>query len=167
MKKNIIDIFKIINQENILLIDNFSLRSFDSKGIYINIPNHPPTIGIDKDIIYYNSIYMSILSEELGHHFTTGGNLVKEPQDYSESVEKEKKELKAKKWASNFLVSDAEFVKALYDCLSNKDEMCEHFNITNELLEIKILSIIHNEEKYKKIRSEFKKKEIQYEACNI
>lgn len=164
--KKINDIFEIIEKENIIY-EETSLKNTHSKGIYFKVEDLPPVIAIEESIIKYTDLYISILSEELGHHFTTQGNLLEPSKDYSEKLYKNKKEYLARKWASNFLISDAEFVQALLSSISNKYEMCEYFNITYEILENKIKSILKDEDKYIKIKSIFKIYEVQYNACNI
>ncbi|WP_460293760.1 ImmA/IrrE family metallo-endopeptidase [Clostridium tertium] len=164
--KKINDIFEIIDKENIIY-EEASLKNTHFKGIYFKVENLQPVIAIEESIVKYTSIYISILAEELGHHFTTQGNLLEPSKDYSEKLYKNKKEYLARKWACNFLISDAEFVQALLSSISNKYEMCEYFNITYDILENKIKSILKDEEKYIKIKSIFKIYEVQYNACNI
>lgn len=86
---------------------------------------------------------------------------------YSDKILKDKNELKAKTWASNFLITDKEFVQALNNCIVSKYEMAEYFNVTEEIINYKISSIISNEDKYMNIRKNFMLKEIQYNSCNI
>lgn len=164
--KKINDIFEIIEKENILY-EEASLKNTHSKGIYFKVEDLPPVIAIEESIVKYTAIYISLLAEELGHHFTTQGNLLETSKDYSEKLSKNKKENIARKWAANFLLSDDDFVQALLSCISNKYEMCEYFNITYETLENKIKSILKDEEKYIKIKYMFKIHEVQYNACNI
>ena len=45
--------------------------------------------------------------------------------------------------------------------------MAEYFNVTEEIINYKISSIISNEDKYMNIRKNFMLKEIQYNSCNI
>lgn len=137
------------------------------KGIYFNIPGVTPTIGIEKSIASYSFIYISVLAEELGHHFTTSGNLIDDCNTYSEKLQKNKKEQNAKLWAANFLISDDEFVQALYNCISTIYDMAEYFNVTEEIINYKILSITLNELKYINIRNNFKNREVPYNSCAI
>lgn len=164
--KKINDIYKIIEKENIIY-EETNLKNVHSKGIYLKIEDINPIIAIEESIVKYTSLYVSILTEELGHHFTTRGNLLESSKNYSEKLEKNKKENIARNWAANFLISDDEFVQALNSCISSRWDMCEYFTVTNEVLQHKILSIIHDEDKYFKIRNDFRLKEIQFEACNI
>ncbi|AWK52241.1 Zn peptidase [Clostridium beijerinckii] len=160
------DIFEIIKKENIIL-EETHIQHKDTKGIYFNVPGIPPTIGISKSIINDRCMYLSILAEELGHHFTTLGDLTVKSSNYSEKLQKNKKENTAKLWAADFLISDEDFVQALYNCISTPCDMCDHFNVTDEILNYKILSIIYDEVKYTNIKNNLKLREIPYNCCTI
>lgn len=164
--KNLKDLFQVIERENIIF-EETNIQYKDTKGIYFNIPNIGPVIGIDKSIIHDRCKYMCVVTEELGHHFTTIGDLTIKSKDYSEKLQKRKKENKAKSWAANFLISDEDFVQALYNCISTPCDMCDYFNVTNEILNFKILSIVHDEIKYNNIRNDLRKRGIPYETCCI
>lgn len=164
--KDIKEIYEIIEKENIIY-EEANLKNTHSKGLYFKVNDLPPVIAIEESIVKYTALYISILAEELGHHFTTHSNLLESSKDYSEKLCKNKKETIARKWAANYLISDTDFVQALLSCISNKYEMCEYFNITYDILENKINSILKDEEKYIKIKSMFKIYEVQYNACNI
>lgn len=164
--KKLNDIFKIIDREKIIL-EEIPIQSNCMKGIYFHVPGIPPTIGIPKFIDNNRCRYLSILTEEVGHHFTTLGDLTEKSNNYSQKLEKNKKERKAKLWAANFLISDEDFVQALYNCISTRCDMCDYFNVTNEILNYKILSIICDEIKYNNIKNNLKLREIPYEVCAI
>jgi len=87
------NIFKIIDNENIIL-EETNLNHTYLKGIYFSIPGIPPRIGIKKSIISYSFIYISVLAEELGHHFTTSGNLLDDSNNYFEELQKIRKRKK-------------------------------------------------------------------------
>ncbi|NFH89145.1 ImmA/IrrE family metallo-endopeptidase [Clostridium botulinum] len=164
--KKLFNIFNIIEKENIIL-EEIDLTSASLDGIYIKIPHISPTIGINKSIVNNSRKCISILSEELGHHFTTFGNLTKESLSYSHKLIKNKKELKARLWAANFLISDKEFVQALNDCITSIPEMADYFNVTEEIIVYKIYSVTLDEPKYKTIRNNFMQREIPYNSCVI
>lgn len=164
--RNINDIFNIITKENII----FEEVKFKNgiEGIYFKIPGLNPTIGIKDAIVNDNSKkYISVLAEELGHHFTTLGDLTAECFVYSDKIYRSKQERKARMWAANYLISDSEFVQALHTCKSTVEDMSEHFNVTEEIIKYKILSISLNELKYMQIRKNFKCMDIQYNSCAI
>lgn len=162
--KRIENLYKIIEKENIIYEES-DLSKLKAKGIYINLNNMRPFIAIDISIINNYSLYLSILSEELGHHFTTSGNLIAPSKCSLDKLTKNKSENLARKWAANFLISDEELVQALTSSIHNIYDMCDYFNITTELLEIKIDSILKDELKYHKFKSMLN--EFQYDLCNI
>lgn len=163
--RNLKEIFKIIESENIIY-EEYDLKKFNTSGIYFKLNGVNPIIAIDSSIVNTNS-YISVLSEELGHHFTTQGNLLELSKSYSDKLIKSKKESIARRWGANFLISDEEFIQALYKCINNKYDMCEYFNTTIDILEKKIDSIVNNEIKYKQIKEDFKLHEVQFNSCNI
>lgn len=159
-------IYNTVNRQNII-IEETNFKNSKIKGLYLELNDFPPIIALDKSILSYRSLFLSILAEELGHHFTTQGNLLNDSNSYSDKLNKNKKENLAKKWAANFLISDDEFVQALNSCICNNFDMCDYFNVTEEILNYKILSIMHDEIKYKTIVNNFMLKEVQYYACSI
>lgn len=163
--KKLQELFQIIEKENIIFEE--TNIGENSKGIYIDVPGLSPAIGISKSISNNRCQYLSVLSEELGHHFTSVGNLTIRSKNYSEMLEKNKNENRAKTWAANFLISDEDFVQALCNCISTKCDLCDYFNMTDELLQYKIYSIILNENRYNRIRATLNKREIPYESCTI
>lgn len=164
--KHIVDLYKIIEKENILY-EETDLSKLKSKGLYMKLEGYKPMIFIDKRIINNANTYISILSEELGHYFTTHGDLVEESQSNNDSLIKIKKENLAHEWASNFLINNDEFVQALLDCINTKYDMCEYFNVNYEILDTKINSILKDERKYKEIKETLKEHEFQYNLCSI
>lgn len=162
---NLKDIFKIISKEKIILEE---INSSILDGIYVKYPYTAPIIGVRTGLdTNNNKKYRSILSEELGHYFTTYGNSTCTYKNNLEKLNRDKKENLAKYWAANFLISDNEFVDALNKCIVTYSDMAEYFNVTEEMVNIKVKSIISDEEKYNFIKNNFKSKEIQYQACSI
>lgn len=162
---NLKDIFKIIYREKIILEE---INSSTLDVIYVKCPTAAPIIGVRAGLDTNNSKkYISILSEELGHYFTTYGNSTCTYKNNLEKLNRDKKENLARSWAANFLISDAEFIDALNKCIVTYYDMAEYFNVTEEMINIKVKSIILDEEKYNFIKNNFKSKEIQYQACSI
>lgn len=70
-----------------------------------------------------------VLTEELGHHYTTVGNII----DQS-SVSNRKQELRARTWAYNKQIGLLGIIKSYeHNCL-NKHEMAEYLEVTEEFL---------------------------------
>lgn len=164
--KKLKEMFKIIDMENIKLEES-SIIYNNMDGLYFKLPDCHPVIFIRKSLLSDMKKYTSILGEELGHHFTTVGDLTIESENYQGKLYKNKKEILAKKWAANFLVSDEEFVQALRNCISTHCDICDCFDITNEILQYKIYSILIDENRYSNIRNMLKMNEVAYEACCI
>lgn len=95
--------FLIINKEHIILED-FNINHANVDGIYFKLPILPPTIAIRKSLINDNKKYISVLSEELGHHFTTTGDLIAKSKNYRDKLYKSKKELLARSWGLTSLL---------------------------------------------------------------
>lgn len=84
---NLKDIFKIIYKEKIILEE---INSSTLDGIYVKCPDVAPIIGVRAGLDTNNSKkYISILSEELGHYFTTYGNLTCTRKNYLEKLNRE------------------------------------------------------------------------------
>ncbi|MDU1031896.1 ImmA/IrrE family metallo-endopeptidase [Clostridium sp.] len=163
MRKRL-ELLNLIEKENINVDEELKIP--ETSGIYINIPGINPTIGISKNVIN-DKEYYSILAEELGHHFKTIGNLIKQETSYIGDILKQKEELKAKLWASNFFVSDEEFIQAILDCSNNIYTLAERFNVTEEIINYKILSICIDDIRLNKVKEIISRHEVQYFACNI
>ena len=164
--KTLIDLYNLIESEKIILEESWE-NTKGLNGIYVDVSDYPPIIGINKYIMNDSKKLRCTLSEELGHHFTTYRNLTKKSKDDIEELFKDKEERKAKTWGANFLIGDDEFTQALLQCISNRSEICAHFGITNELLQCKINSIIGDENRYTNILNKIKMNEIAYYSCNI
>lgn len=71
-----------------------------------------------------------ILSEELGHHYKTVGNIADQSK-----IENRKQELIARRWGYEKLVSIIDLINAYnYGC-RNRYEIAEYLNITEEFLD--------------------------------
>lgn len=82
-------------------------------GLYTKMEGYPPIITLNKIILDDKKKTLEVLSEELGHHFTTDGNFVGVLTHYTDRVNLDTMELKALKWACNFLIPDSELVEKL------------------------------------------------------
>lgn len=98
-------LFDLLESENI----NFffaNLKLIGKLGLYSN-RNGNPTIVIDSSIKYNKIKLTEILSEELGHHFTTVGDL-SNINTYQDELRRNKSENQALKWATEYLISEEE-----------------------------------------------------------
>lgn len=82
-------------------------------GLYTKMKGYPPIITLNKIILGDKKKTLEVFSEELGHHFTTDGNFIGVLTHYTDRVNLDTMELKALKWACNFLIPDSELVEKL------------------------------------------------------
>jgi hypothetical protein len=121
-----------IHKEGIDIIQiNFKGKS---KGLYGD-----NTIAIDKKIDT-SAEKKCILAEELGHHYTSYGNIL----DQS-NINNIKQEKRARNWAYEKLVGIISLVNAFERGIRNKYELAEYLNITEDFLNE---AINHYREKY-------------------
>jgi len=70
-----------------------------------------------------------ILAEELGHYYTSYGNIINQ-----EIISNRKQELRAKRWAVKRLVTPKNIIKAFKTGCRNLYEMAEYLGVTEEFL---------------------------------
>lgn len=95
----------------------------NNKGMYINC-----VIAIRSDIKTYTE-KKCILTEELGHHYMTIGNITD-----LKSVCNRKQERQARKWSYEKLVPLRNLIKASYSGCTNLYELAEYLDVTEEFL---------------------------------
>ncbi|WP_144472695.1 ImmA/IrrE family metallo-endopeptidase [Bacillus pumilus] len=93
------------------------------KGLYLN-----NNILINKRMSAIEK--KCILSEELGHHFTTHGNII----DQS-ILGNRKQELRAREWGYNLLFPLERLIDAQKEGIRNRFELAEYLNVTEQFLE--------------------------------
>ena len=110
------------NDSGITLDEKYT---FDSrlKGLYID-----NNIALSSDL-ETSAEKSCILAEELGHHYTSSGNII----DMS-IVANRKQELHARAWAYNRLIGLYGIINAYRSGCRNGYEIAEHLNITEEFL---------------------------------
>lgn len=94
------------------------------KGLYNN-----GRIILDKKLSN-NQERKCILAEEIGHHYTTYGNIIDE-----NDISNKKQELFARKWAYKKLVGILDIINAFKIGIRNRYELAEYLNITEEFLQ--------------------------------
>lgn len=105
-----------------------------SKGLIKN-----KKIGIRKDIPTLTE-KACILAEELGHYYTSHGNIL----DLTKT-ENRKQEKRARNWAYERLVPLSALIAAYEAGIKNRYELAEFLNVIEEFLEE---AILHYKEKY-------------------
>jgi len=71
-----------------------------------------------------------ILAEELGHHFTSCGNIIDQSK-----LENKKQEKRARAWAYDKLVGVIGLINAYKDGCRNRYEIAEYLNVSEQFLE--------------------------------
>lgn len=123
---------EIAYEENIELIE-FNFKS-GIKGLYSD-----NTIAISKKL-ETSTEKKCVLAEELGHYYTTAGNILD-----MEDVSNRKQELAARKWSYEKLIPLSALIKALYSGCTNLFELADYLNVTEEFLKD---ALAHYESKY-------------------
>ncbi|MCX0376159.1 ImmA/IrrE family metallo-endopeptidase [Clostridium perfringens] len=164
--KSLSDIYSLIEDENIELEEVY-FKSSNIEGIYFKVSGMNPIIGIHKKLLTDTRKYISVLAEELGHHFTSSGNLASECITYSDKINRSKQEKKARIWAANYLISDEEIIGALLHLSGTLNGLALHFNVTEEIIKYKLLSIYLKEDKFRISKSMIMEDEIIYNSCSV
>lgn len=104
-------------------IVDYPFTSDRFKGLYCD-----GTIALNQDICA-DSEKACILAEELGHHFTTVGNITDQKE-----TENRKQERRARIWAYHKLLSLDDLIDSYKFGCRNKFEIAEHLNVTEDFL---------------------------------
>lgn len=103
------------------------------KGLYYNDTDVAPLIALNKQCIEDTSEELCIMAEELGHHYTTTGNIL----DQS-ITENRKQELKARRWAVKKLIRIEHFIEAYNAGITLRYELADYLNVTEEFSDMAI-----------------------------
>lgn len=135
--KKLIELHKIIEKEGILL-EHLEFEDSIILGVYFKHEDLS-IIGIRKSIISNEKLYKCVLAEELGHHFTSYNFIQTEGFSYSNKIMLCKNELMARRWAVNFLLPDAAYLKALSNGIIS---LADFFGVTEEYIMLKNETLI-------------------------
>ncbi|NRF06953.1 ImmA/IrrE family metallo-endopeptidase [Bacillus safensis] len=97
--------------------------SLNTKGLYSD------------NVIWINRTLSSVektctLAEELGHHFTTHGNILDQTK-----LKNRKQELRAREWGYKLLFPLEKLIDAQKEGIRNRFELAEYLNVTEQFLE--------------------------------
>ncbi len=120
-------------KEDIYLVE-YSFDNKKIKGLYID-----KTITINKNIKTEKE-KNCVLAEELGHHFTSTGDILNQKK-----TENERQEKKARNWAYEKLVSLDKLISAYVLGVRDKHELADYLDVTVDFLKE---AIKHYKEKY-------------------
>lgn len=94
------------------------------KGFYGN-----DTIVINKDISTTKE-KMCILAEELGHHYTSTGDI-----SNLSKIANRKQEQRARRWAVDKLIDVEDIIEAFNSGVQGRSELSDYLNVTEEFIE--------------------------------
>lgn len=114
-------LYDLIEQENIRLVED-------------DIPGGVKGLYFDNIIVLHNKIETSsernsILAEELGHYFTSSGNIL----DQS-SLKAQKQESSARRWAAEQLIKPSRLIDAFNAGVSNRWELSQFLDVTESFI---------------------------------
>lgn len=106
----------------------------DIKGLYCS-----NTIAISKKL-ETDAEKTCVLAEEIGHHYTSSGNILEQS-----NINSAKQEKKARRWAYERLIGITVLIHAYKSGVRNRFELAEFLNVTEDFLEE---ALKHYKEKY-------------------
>lgn len=127
-----IDLLKEAEKEGIEIIENSRIGRL--KGLYVD-----NTITLNTSI-ETESDKKGILAEELGHYYTSYGDI----RDQSK-VENRKQEKRARAWGYERLIGIIDLVNAFKDGVRNRFELAEYLDVTEDYIED---ALNHYKQKY-------------------
>lgn len=101
------------------------------RGLYFNSSETEPVISLSSRLKTESEI-SCIVAEELGHHYTSCGDLLTDKKVDKTIIAQQ--ENKAKRWAIKHLVPLKHIIKAFESGVKNLYEMAEFLEITEEFL---------------------------------
>lgn len=125
-------LYEIAREENINIYF-FDLSQIGVLGLNVEKEGLPYMIFLDYSIKNNPLLHLETLAHELGHYFTTMGNLIN-TSNYTEKLQVNKYENKAEKWACEFLISEEEIIKLINSKIDCVYEMAEKLEVSIEIL---------------------------------
>lgn len=123
-------LFSLVESEGIL-VDFFPLPA-DILGVYYHVGDKPPVILLHSKLKNERRLQRCILAEELGHHFTTGANLIAFARSQKTILYKYEKI--AQLWAVKLLIPANKLKEALNSGIVSTHELAEHFDVTERFM---------------------------------
>ncbi|MNW27532.1 hypothetical protein D3C74_43280 [compost metagenome] len=125
------DRYEHLLQEAPVIVDDRADLPPNLKGLYIEM-SQSKMILINKTV---STIVdrRCILAEELGHYYTSAGNIL-DQQD----ICNRKQELRARQWAYQCMIPLDRIVEAHHDRISGRYDLAEYLGVTEEFLQAAI-----------------------------
>lgn len=113
-------------------------------AIYIKEPGIPPLIAISTRVAEGTAAYNTLLAHELGHHFTTAGEVANcRRYSYGDALDANRAEYRANRWAAEQLLPLNELRAALDAGVVERWELAERFGVTEDLVELRLSLLRH------------------------
>lgn len=114
----------IANHDDVTVFERYDMGSTRFKGLYCD-----GTVALSKDI-QTEKERRCILAEELGHHYTTYGDILDQTK-----VSNRKQELRARLWAYDKLIGLSGILQGFKAGCRNRYELAKFLDVTEEFLQ--------------------------------
>lgn len=113
------------------------------EAVYIKEPCLPPIIAMSSFIAEDSPKYRTVLAHELGHHFTTAGDVLPcKMYSYEDRLDQTRAEHRANKWAAEYLIPWDKLAAALRAGIVESWEIAEHFGVTEEMADYRVRMLL-------------------------
>lgn len=131
------DLCLLAEEQGIYVID----WDFDHSinGIYYHEEGRRPAIGIARRIREGSCLFRCVMAEELGHHFTSTGNILPvKCSNYRLRLAINRAEYQARKWGALRLMPAEQVKNALVAGITEVWELAEDFGVTEDLVRFRL-----------------------------
>ncbi|KLU61884.1 hypothetical protein CEB3_c18020 [Peptococcaceae bacterium CEB3] len=130
------ELLDIVDREGISLrYDDLSRLPENINGLYMYERRIGPLIVLDRELDRYRRLHRCVLAEEIGHYYTSPRtNLLLSYSSYALQVLEGQSERRAMQWGTDFLIPDAELIKALSEGCRSCFELAEYFDVTESFM---------------------------------
>ncbi len=112
----------------------FDLKEIGTLGINIEKEGIPHMILLDDSLKLDAMMHLEVLSHELGHYFTTVGIFINNNTIYSDSLDINRSENKADRWACEYLITEEEIIEILNEKIVGVDDLADKLDVSVKLL---------------------------------
>lgn len=123
-------LLELAESENIL-VDYFILPA-DLLGVYYRTKNMPPVILLHSKLKDNRRLLRCVFAEEIGHHFTTGCNLMAFARISRHAALKYEEQ--AQWWATKYLIPFNELTEVVLSGVVEIFDIADHFSVTERFL---------------------------------
>lgn len=109
------------------------------EAVYLSRPGMQPVIGLDRRLTRDRCHFRCVLAEELGHHFTTVGNVI--PRTYFHHRDRlvtNLAEYRAMSWAASYLMPIESLNKAVLEGAREPQQLASRFLVTEDMIRFRL-----------------------------